>query len=143
MFVELIHLIKRFFLRQIYKVHKSELPRGASDFNAFIESILYAYNLPNSRSYHFAIATMVMHMGPQETHKHKSFFAKALYKSMSNQVAFQIIQDAKDAERKEQEEQAKEAQAAKELNPNGEAVTHPDSIESGAQSQGEHQQPGL
>lgn len=47
-------------------------------------------------SYRHAIASMILHLDTLITHKPKRFFAKAIRKSMANQVAFEKIQLLKD-----------------------------------------------
>lgn len=78
----------------------SPLPIGRAEFASFADSILETYNIPNLPSYHHAIASMIMHLGPTVTKVPKKFFADSIYKAMANEVAFQKIQELKEKEKK-------------------------------------------
>lgn len=90
-------LLKKLF-SQLRGYFPSALPKGAKEFDVFIESILETYNLPDMPSYRHAVASMIMHLGPQTSTKSKIFFARSIRKAMSNQVAYEKIQELKDAE---------------------------------------------
>lgn len=92
------------------KSHFSEpIPRSLKDFDSFFESICEIYDIPFLPSYRQAIATMIMHMPPQEDKCTKSYFAKAIRKAMSNEIAYSVIQKIKNDAKIKQEEEAKEA----------------------------------
>lgn len=74
------------------------LPVGKEEFNKFCASIFYTYDLPALPSYKHAIASMIMHLGPTKAKATKRFFALSVKKAMSNQVAYEIIQDLKNEE---------------------------------------------
>lgn len=89
---------KQFSLKLIGLVYPSEIPVGVPAMEKFSNEVLDLYKIPNLPSYHHAIASMVMHMGPQQTRVRKGFIAKTLHKAMANQVAFSVIQKLKEQE---------------------------------------------
>jgi len=97
-------LIKKFLYR-LRGYFPSRLPVGASDFHKFADSVFWTYNLPNLPSYRHAIASMIMHLGPQVESAPKRYFARTIKKAMANQVAYEVIQEIK-----EQQAQAKAAE---------------------------------
>jgi len=77
----------------------SKLPsKGLQDLDDFTTSILTTYDLPDMLSYRNAVATMIMHLGPQESHKPKYYFARSIKKAASNQIAYEKIQQIKKSE---------------------------------------------
>lgn len=75
------------------------LPVGRSEFDEFSGRIFRAYNLPRSEGYVQAVATMIMHLPPQAHKAPPLYFARSIKKAMSNEVAFNIIQEQKQKDR--------------------------------------------
>ncbi len=89
---------KQFWLKLVGLIYPSQIPVGVPAMEKFSNDVLDLYKIPNLPSYHHAIASMVMHMGPQQTRVRKGFIAKTLHKAMANQVAFSILQKLKEQE---------------------------------------------
>jgi hypothetical protein len=91
------------------------LPIGMTEFNEWADRIISGALLldVDKDSQVYALATMILTLGPHESHKEDAFFIHGLRKSAANQVA-----DAKRKElyevkkKKEEEEKAKQAAAA-------------------------------
>jgi hypothetical protein len=77
------------------------LPCGMTEFNAYCVSLFRIYGFPNNESFRQAIATMIMHLGPTVDRKAPYFFAKALRKTMANQVAYTAIEEIRSAKKNE------------------------------------------
>lgn len=97
------------------------LPVGMTEFNEWADRIISGALIDVERdSQLYALATMIMQLGPHESHKEDAYFIHGLRKSAANQIA-----DAKRRElyavkkAKEDEEKAKQAAAA---NPEAEAT---------------------
>lgn len=73
-----------------------KLPAGRKEFEAFITSICETYDFPDLPSYRQAVATIIMHFGPQTDHVAPRHFAKSIRKSQANQVAYEMIQELKE-----------------------------------------------
>jgi len=72
------------------------LPMGATDFEEWAERIISGALIPKDPaedekvfkdSLKFTIASMVMHLGPTESHKPDAYFIHGLRKGAANQVA--------------------------------------------------------
>lgn len=74
----------------------SKLPTGMTDLELFIDSILTTYQLPENDTFRGAVCTMILHLAPDSTWKPKRHFAKAILKSMANQVAYEQMQRYKE-----------------------------------------------
>lgn len=85
-------------IAQIRGLLSTALPKGATEFDSFCDSILSTYDIPNFPSYRRTIASLIMHLGPTTTHVPKVFFARSIRKAMANQVAFDKIQQLKKEE---------------------------------------------
>lgn len=67
-----------------------------TEFNEWADSIIeLSGKFADEDSMKFAIATMVMHLGPQRSHVPKNHFVRSLRKTAANQVAGQVFQDIK------------------------------------------------
>lgn len=75
------------------------LPLNAEWMKRFTEDILTTYGLPDMPSYRQAIGTVVMHLGQQTNYKSKHFFAKTVRKAISNQLAYEMLQELKEQEK--------------------------------------------
>lgn len=72
------------------------LPVGITQFNKWADEIIQITGeFADRDSMTFAIASQVMHLGPQRSRVPKQFFVKSLRKAAANQVASQIFQDIK------------------------------------------------
>lgn len=91
--------IKRKF-NQLRGLLPSQLPTGATEFEAWVTSIMETYDLPTrSRSdVMFIIATSMMHLGPTVDRKAKYFFVKTLRAGAAKQVAAAAFQEVKKAQ---------------------------------------------
>ncbi len=81
--------------RQFLGLFPSALPQGIQGFKEWSDSIVSTYNVPDNDSTRFALATMVLHLGPTVAFKPKFYFALSLYKSAANQVVFAVMEDLK------------------------------------------------
>lgn len=78
----------------------TRLPTGLDEFEKFTTNILTAYKIPDMPGYRQAIATMIMHLSPTTDKKSKLYFAKAVRKAQSNQIAYQVIQKIREEQEK-------------------------------------------
>ena len=78
------------------------LPITGEEFDKFADEILALGQLPDNPSYRHAIASCIMHLDPVTDRKERSYFAKAIRKSISNQVAYNKM---KQLEKEDQEKQ--------------------------------------
>jgi hypothetical protein len=103
----MLERIKKVF-RQIRGLLPSELPNGASAFDAWVDSIVNTYSLPTSDidSIKFTLATIIMHLGPTVAYRSKFYFVLVLKASAAKQVAHNAFGEIK------QKQQAAQAAAA-------------------------------
>lgn len=102
----------------------TQLPIGVTSFEAFVNSIFETYDIPNLNSYKHAVATMIMHLGPDQDKKSKYHFARAIRKAQANEIAYQTMQNIRLEEEKakngpsimEAAEQARELTEATDTN---------------------------
>jgi hypothetical protein len=74
------------------------LPMGATEFEEWSDRIIQGSLLiADATSLKFALANMIMHLGPTESHKEDAFFIHQLRKSAANQVAHAKIEEYKAA----------------------------------------------
>jgi hypothetical protein len=96
-------------------LEKRQLPQGGTAFEEWSDRIIAGALIEAEPiSLKYALANMIMHLGPTESHKEDAFFIHQLKKSAANQVAnskieeYKEIYKAKAAEKeKEIEEQTK------------------------------------
>lgn len=69
----------------------SALPRSKEAFNVWFEELTEVFNLPNGSDYKQAVATCIMHLPELQSHKSMAHFARAIRKSMANQIAYNVI----------------------------------------------------
>lgn len=76
---------------------RKPLPVGVTEFNDWASRIINLTNLPqvDPEGMAFALATMVLHLGPTESHKEDAYFVHSLRKSASNQIAHAMMVDLK------------------------------------------------
>lgn len=99
--MSILQKIKR-LAKQIRGLLPSELPNGLAAFNAWAEDIADTYTLPTSDldSVKFTLATIIMHLDQNASHRPKYYFVKILKASASKQVAhaaFSAIKEAQQA----------------------------------------------
>jgi len=106
--------VKR-ILKQIAGLLPSALPNGVAAFEAWASDIEQTYQLPTADkdSIRFALASVVMHLGPQTAYKSKLYFALTLKAGAAKQVAGQTFHDIKERQK------AAEIEAQKNLAANG------------------------
>lgn len=64
------------------------LPTGMAEFEVWADRIVSGTLLPvEPGDLKFAIANMILHLGPQESHKPDAFFIHSLRKTAANQIA--------------------------------------------------------
>lgn len=89
-----------------------ELPRSGTDFEKFVTSIFETYGIPDMPSYRQAIASMIMHLGPQAHKKSKAFFVVSVKKAMANQIAYDAIDAIRRAEKEVKADEPKPSEDA-------------------------------
>lgn len=110
-------------------LEKRPLPLGMAEFDEWADRIISGTMLQaDSDSLKFALATMIMHMKPQEDFCEDAYFIHSLRKSAANQIAH-----AKMVELKERADKRLKAQEALEAEQNTNVV----SIKEGAADEGE------
>lgn len=90
------------FLSKLRNFLPSALPRGMSDFDSWSDDVISTYDLPANDSIKFALATMILHLGPTDSHKSKRYFAKCVLKGMSAQVASSVMYTLKEKQKAEE-----------------------------------------
>lgn len=89
----LVHILA--YLRSFFP---ARLPDDAESFDAFCDSVLGIYNIPDKLDHRFNMASMILRdLGPQTCYKSKRFFAKTVLKSISNEAAFSKLEEYKAA----------------------------------------------
>lgn len=77
---------------------KRPLPLGMTEFEQWSDRIISGTMLPaEPESMKFALATMIMHLKPQEDFVEDAYFIKSLRKAAANQVAHAKMQELKAA----------------------------------------------
>jgi len=109
--------LKYLFKRLIWAIVPSKLPVGLEYLNKFSTETLAVYDIPTLPSYYHAIASMIMHLGPQQTHVRRGHIAKTIFKAMSNQVAFEQIQRLKEEAKAKEDAEKLTQQVANEAKP--------------------------
>lgn len=74
------------------------LPQGATEFKEWSDRIISGALCPaDPESQRFALADLLLHLGPQESHKEDAFFIHSLRKFAVNQVAIEMKNEIKKA----------------------------------------------
>lgn len=77
-------------------LEKRPLPQGATEFEEWSDRIISGSLITaDTMSLKYALANMIMHLGPTESHKEDAFFIHQLKKSAANQVAHAKIEQYK------------------------------------------------
>lgn len=82
------------------------LPMGRKEFDEWSDRIISGALIPGAspRSLKFALAEMIMHMKPTDSHSPDAYFIQCLRKGAANQVAWAVIQEVKAEQKKEEQE---------------------------------------
>ncbi len=76
---------------------KRPLPLGRKDFDAWAARIISGAMIDADKvGQKFALADMILHLGPTEDHKEDAYFIKMLRKVCVNQVADSVRREIKD-----------------------------------------------
>lgn len=88
---------------QIKQRFPTKLPKTQEQFDKMISEILAANDLPDNPSYKHAIASAIMHLGPLVNAKPNMYFVKSVHKSISNQVAYELMRRLEREEKEKSE----------------------------------------
>lgn len=95
-------------LKKVASLLPTKLPVGMAEFNTWADSIIeLSGRFADDDSLKFALANMIMHLGPQRSSVPKNHFVRSLRKTAANQVAGQVFLDIKEKQKAQQEEAAK------------------------------------
>lgn len=90
------------------------LPMGLKEFNEWSERIISgALVAADKESQRFALASMIITLGPQESHKPDAHFIHTLRKTASNQIAVGVMEEIKGAQKIRIEKAKAEIEAKK------------------------------
>ena len=78
------------------------LPMGRQEFEDWSDRIISGAMIPGATatSLKFALAEMVMHAKPTESHIADGYFVQCLRKAASNQICWAVIQEFKDEQKR-------------------------------------------
>lgn len=110
---ELHSKIKKLALR-LYAFVPTRLPIGLTEFNEWASSVLSLYDFPDNDSTRWALASMVIHLGPTDAYKPKRYFGLSIRAGAAKQVAGTVFQELKlkdQAARAKAEQDKKSAEA--------------------------------
>lgn len=80
------------------------LPMGRQEFDDWADRLIAGALVPaDPVSQKFALASMIMHLGPTEDHKPDAFFIHSLRKGAVNQVAHAVFIEMKERQKAEAE----------------------------------------
>lgn len=126
-------MVKRYF-RLFLGLFPRRLPIGQSELNQFCADIFGLYVIPDLPSYRLAIATMIMHLGPQEAYKAPFWFFRSIRAAQAKEVAYQVVADDREARNKE-ERIAKQAAYDQKMGESNQAAVTANTTVTNAQSQ--------
>lgn len=76
------------------------LPLGMQEFELWSDRIISGSELDaEADGVKFALATMILHLGPQDDHMPDAYFIKSLRKSAANQIAHARMTQLKEAQK--------------------------------------------
>lgn len=92
--------VKRFF-RQLRGLFPEPVPTGMAQFNNWADSLVDTYWLPTADqdSIRFALASMIMHLGPSAAYKSKRYFVVTLRAAAAKQVAGAVFYEIKEKQK--------------------------------------------
>lgn len=95
--------------RLISGLFPAKLPVGVSEFESFIQRLEDTYDLPtkDKDSIRFAVASIIMHLGPQAGFKPLLYFYLTLRSGAAKQVAGSVFYDIKTRQKEAAEQAAK------------------------------------
>lgn len=89
-------LLMKQLIKKTLSYIPTPLPIGMTEFDTWANSILdLSGRFADDDSLKFALASMIIHLGPQRSAVPKNYFVRSLKKGAANQVASQIFQDIK------------------------------------------------
>lgn len=95
------------FINKLLVYIPRALPVGKTAFYTWSDRIIDASgNFADRDSMRFALATNLLHLGPQVAFKSDWHFIKSMRKAAANQVASQVFQDIKQKQKEQQEFEA-------------------------------------
>lgn len=93
-----------YWVKKFTSFFPTKLPVGLAEFNEWADSIIeLSGRFADEDSLKFAIANMVLHLGPQRSSAPKNYFVRSLRKTAANQVAGQVFLDIKEKQKAQQE----------------------------------------
>lgn len=109
------------FINYVLSLFPSKLPVAMPEFERFADSIIdLSGEYADRKSMKWAVAAMIMHLGPQRSKVPKNYFVRSLRKTAANQVAQEYFRVIK-------EEQLTAQKAAEEANKTIADTTSPES----------------
>jgi hypothetical protein len=87
------------FMKRLMGRLPEDLPTGVPELNAFIESILSLYNLPNKPDYQRTVVTMVQHISQERFRAPKYYFYRQIKRSEAMRAAFLKLRELNEAEK--------------------------------------------
>lgn len=84
------------------------LPRGVKELESFFTKFFSVYDIPHYSSYRLAIATMLMHLGPEVAFKSPFWFYRSVRAAQAKETAYQVIAEDRES-RNKLEREAKQA----------------------------------
>lgn len=90
-----------FTVKRLLSLLPTPLPVGMTEFESWSDDIINLSGpYADTDSMKFAIASMIMHLGPQKSHVAKNYFVRSLRKTAANQVAGQVFTNIKEKQQK-------------------------------------------
>lgn len=78
------------------------LPIGVAAHEKWVTSILSMYGYPDNDSTRFAVATMVLNLGPTSAYKAKRYFGLAIHAGAAKQIAGHFYVELKEKQKAEE-----------------------------------------
>lgn len=90
--------LKKLLVKTVNKILfclPTQLPLGIPAFLTWSQSIIDTYDFPDNDSVRFALATMVLHLGPTTAYKSKRYFSVCVKAGAAKQIAGAIFTEIK------------------------------------------------
>lgn len=99
--------------RQFLGLFPTSLPVGVTEFNTWVDSFFETYDLAtdDKDSIAHALATNIMHLGPQVHRKSKHYFYKTIQAGAAKQIAHNAFREIQIKKQEEQRLAAEKANA--------------------------------
>lgn len=107
----MIHKI-RHLMKRVRGRFSEDLPTDPVKLDAFIESTLSLYNLPQKPDYQRTIVTMIQHLSQERFRAPKFYFYRQIKRSEAMRAAFLKLKAMNDAEKAQQESAREVTKAA-------------------------------